>query len=324
MMSCHVDSKLEIPLSRFLTEIALLVLATLLLSALITPWVFYGLHSIVADFPWPFSRVFDRVAMGVALGIILLRRRYLRLDGLRGQIQPYLSFADLRPAGIQSFSIGCLLSLGSCLLLLPFIVQSGDLTWQQMSTQSLVLKFLKALPVGILVSCIEETFFRFVLFAMLRKSLPFLIAAGGSSLLYATVHFIQPVKSWAPSHFDPFSGLTYLSVIFTRYGEAGILEAGFGLFLVGIVLCLVVERTQSLIPSIGLHTGWVIAMKVIAIITTAQAGFSYPIGAGRRYFILTYAISWLAVCLVGLLAVSIFSRRSIHQIVEDDQYVEDM
>lgn len=291
-------------LGKFLYNLILLIIFTLLISALITPKIFFTILKLVPDVTWPFSRVFDRVAMVVALLLIILFRNRFQLTTLLRDVSPYL-----KGHKFLTITKGLLLSFLVSLLMVILLVNFGTLNFSAITIGEFFVVLAKAIPAALIISIIEEVFFRFFLFYSLRRYLSFLSAAVFSSILYSILHFIQPVKTFQP---DPnnlyFTGLDYLFALVERYTLPGILEAGFGLFLVGICLCLIVERTNSLLPAIGLHSGWVVAIKVIGKITEAPIGFEYPAGAGRRYFLLTEYLGWLGIIIVGVLAIFIFRK----------------
>jgi len=82
------------------------------------------------------------------------------------------------------------------------------------------------------ISFFEETFFRGIIFQSLRTSLGLIAATIISSLLFSLTHLINL------SHQS--LGLTILQLIFT--------------FVLGLLLCGLVVRTQSLWWPIGIHT----------------------------------------------------------------------
>jgi membrane protease YdiL (CAAX protease family) len=299
---------------RLIRELVILIVGTLVLSALVTPSLYVGLDTALGGLPWPYSRVFDRVAMVAAVVILVLRRRHYELIHYRSQFISMVEAPRLKPI-VLGFCLSFFLSLAA----LPFLVQQGTLVWSDHSTGALAWRFTKTLPAALLISLIEETFFRFFLFLSLRRYLPFIFAAGASSLLYAVVHFIQPEKSWAFSELEISTGFSYLALLLERFTYDGFLSAAFGLFMIGILLCMTVERSRSLLPALGLHAGWVATTKVIGRLVGAAPGFSYPPGAGRRYYLLTEEVSWIAIVIVGLVAYFIFTSRKSSLSDEQEQ-----
>ncbi|MCI5065966.1 CPBP family glutamic-type intramembrane protease [bacterium] len=285
-------------------ELVLLIGGTLFLSALVSPALYEVIGALFSEDPWPYSRVFDRVAMVVAAGMLWWRRKEYQLHRYRASFERFLT-----PPWVKPVIIGFFLSFCCSLAVLPLLVQGGTLVWSSHSSGEILWRFGKSIPAALLISLIEESFFRFFLFLSLRRYLPFLAAAALSSGLYAVVHFIQPVKSWGFSSLELTTGFQYLGLLLERFSYPGFLEAAFGLFLVGMVLCFTVERSRSLLPAIGLHAGWVTTTKVIGRLVGAAPGFEYPTGSGRRYYLLTDEFSWVAVILVGILSFILFRPR---------------
>ena len=274
-------------------RIIALIFATLFISALVTPSIYVFLEWIYQREIWPYSRVFDRVAMLVVFLLIYRFRSFFYLRGLWADAKPYLSQQKF-----LLIALGAFISFSTSFALISLIVSGETLEWSSVSREVMAWKFAKAVPAALLISFIEELFFRFFLFLTFRKKMSFLPAAALSSIIYSFVHFIQPVKSWKLDDNTLMSGFEYLVVIFERYALPGIIPASIGLFLVGITLCYMVEKTSSLLPSIGLHAGWVYIMKIILTLTVAAEGFVYPQGSGRRYYLLTHEITWVSVVLV--------------------------
>lgn len=291
---------------RLCRELAILIFGTLILSSLVAPSLYVGLKSFYPELPWPYSRVFDRVAMVVAVAVFVLRRKHYNIAEYKNDFREYRRYGERN--SLIPLTLGFFLSLGLSMLALPFVVAEGDLQWSGHGAGDILFRFAKSIPAALLISIIEETFFRFFLFLSLRRFLPFFGAAVLSSLLYAVVHFIQPVKSWEFTELGISTGFSYLGLLLERFTQDGLLEAALGLFLIGLVLCFTVERTRSILPAIGLHAGWVTTTKVIGRLVDASAGFEYPAGAGRRYFLLTEEVTWLAIVLVGVISYFVFTK----------------
>lgn len=286
---------------KLLYELTLLIVGTLLISAVITPSLYVWIRSLWPELPWPYSRVFDRVIMVVAVALFILRRKHFQVRQYKAQISLHLAKPRLIPV-ITGFLITFLLSLS----VVPLLVAGGTLQWSEHSFGQVALRLLKVIPAALLISIIEEVFFRFFLFRSLRQYLSFGIAAMLASTFYSVVHFIQPVKTWEFTTLEFSTGFTYLGLLIGRLSEPGFLAAAFGLFLVGMVLCATIERTRSLLPVIGLHAGWVATVKVVGKLCDAAPGFQYPVGAGRRYYLLTEEYSWFAIVLVWLATFVLF------------------
>jgi hypothetical protein len=103
-------------------------------------------------------------------------------------------------------------------------------------------------------------------------------------------------------------GFEYLAAVFDRLLLPGVLPAFFGLFLVGVVLCIVIWRTRSLLLCLGLHAGWVIAIKLASFSTVKTANFAYAEGVGRRYFLVAEPLAWVSIVLVGVIVLWGFTK----------------
>ena len=121
--------------------------------------------------------------------------------------------------------------------------------------------------VGILIGAwiaamLEEIVFRGLLFRLLRCRSRLFFAVLWSSILFSLVHFMRPEPIVGIAHPHWYSGLTLVPFMF-RWVHATFhyFPIMLTLFLMGVTLCLVVERYQSLWAAIGLHAGWIVAMR---------------------------------------------------------------
>ena len=239
--------------------------------------------------------------MLAAAGLVYLLRRNFDCSLVRGYFTR--QGAKLKA---QRVVFGFLAS-GLCVaLLLPWLVGSGKLVWSDESLGYFLQKALvKAIPAALVVSVLEEIVFRGLIFDALKKKVAVGMAAIFTSMLYASVHFIAPVKSFQYEYFDVWAGFEYLAAIFGRFLSGGLYPAMFGLFMVGLVLCYVMQRTGSLFLCIGLHTGWAAGFKIVKHVAVIPESAAVEAGLGQRYFLLAEPLSWLSVVLV--LAVMVVS-----------------
>ena len=217
-------------------------LAVSLLGALIAPWAFGLIHP-----HWPlipFRRVFDRVLLVVAVaGLWPL----LRAAGIRSL--PALGYAHT-PAWWRHILIG--FGVGLVSLGLGAVLRQQFAGWKTNYAGNLAT----ALAVGI----IEETFFRGGVFGALRRGWPLWLAVGVSSGIYAVLHFCKPTD---PPSVNWLTGLTHLGHVFQNFGVQVNWFGLVTLLLAGVVLALVYAWTNALYFSIGLHAGWVFALKTV-------------------------------------------------------------
>lgn len=281
--------------------IFLIFLLSIVFGALVTPVVYSALLAWNPALPWPFSRVFDRVAMLGALLFCIAYRRRFDWGELRA------AFAD-RPVGVRVRHLagGLVLTALVSLCVLPLVVGTGELEWRDRTFEFFVIKVLRTLPAALLISVLEESFFRVLVFRRLLDSGRVLPAMVICSLFYAVVHFIAPVKSFAFTGFSFFIGFEYLGSVIQRMVMPESAAPFLGLFLVGMVLSHVMLKTRSLYLCIGLHAGWVLAVKMALHATQLAPGFQFASPFEQRYFLVSQPFGWVAVGLVWLVLVAIF------------------
>lgn len=281
----------------------ILTVGTLFLSALLTPAVYSGLVYLAGEFPWPFSRVFDRVAMIAAAILLFAYRKEFNLSELKKYFarRPVLQI-------VRDLGIGFLLSLVPALVALTFVVGGGELVWAEKAGAALLRRLPSVLFTAVVVSAIEEPFFRVILFNKLKSRLKPLAAAALCSIIYAFVHFIAPVKDFAYTEFSWTAGFSYLGAVAERLLLPGIPPAMFGLFCVGMILCFVITKTRSVFLCIGMHAGWVAALKGGLFTTTEVPGFRFASGIGRRYFLVAEPHAWASFLVIGLVLIVLLPR----------------
>jgi len=216
-------------------------LAVILLGALLSPWLFW-----LTQAHWPFHRIFDRTLLIVALAGLW---PMLRAAGIRSL--PELGYARTPGWWRQAASglaVG-VVSLGLCAVLLRQVAN-----WKT----NYVGNLASALAVGI----IEETFFRGGIFGALRRGWPVWCAVAMSSIIYAVLHFCKPPDLDQVS-VNWLTGFAHLGLIFQSFGAQVSWTGLVTLILAGTVLALTFEWTKAVYFSIGLHTGWVFALKTV-------------------------------------------------------------
>ena len=158
----------------------------------------------------------------------------------------------------------------------------------------LLRALLSGLVAGLAVGLIEETFFRGLLHTGMRRSLAFWPTATITSLLYAAVHFMKP-EALDGAGLNPASALDAVATGLGRIGEfAPIADSFITLFVAGIFLSMVRERTGNIVWAIAIHAGWVMVIKLTKYLT--DSGPSVWIG---DYDNIT---GWLATLWLGLIA----------------------
>jgi membrane protease YdiL (CAAX protease family) len=153
---------------------------------------------------------------------------------------------------------------------------------------------LSAVATAAVVATLEEILFRGGVFGGLRRLLPWKVALGISSAVYALVHFLQRSELTGPVRWN--SGLALLPQILAGFADWHQLVPGFfNLTLAGILLGLAYQRTGNLYFSIGLHAGWIFWLKIYGTFTAAATpGGSWFWGTGKMID------GWLALVVLSL------------------------
>lgn len=248
-------------------KIVLYLVLTILLGALLAPWLFWAGKAIVRAGWWaegpvplaylhgaldrsPFPRYFNRALMIVAfLGIIPLIRS-MKFRGWRDlQIQKN-PCAILDVAAGFLLAGGLLLFMGASFLYMSLFVPEDEIQW------GIIPKLMAtAAAVGLL----EELFFRGAMLGVCLRRM----AAGWAVLLtsavYALVHFLKPPRlNLTEAEVGWATGFDMLGLIFGRFFDWQTVTAEFlTLVVLGVVLAVVRLRTRSLWLAVGLHAGWV-------------------------------------------------------------------
>jgi membrane protease YdiL (CAAX protease family) len=159
-------------------------------------------------------------------------------------------------------------------------------------------KALTALIGGLLIGLLEETFFRGALFTALRRRNGLRSAVLWSALLYALLHFMKPaaLPEGVPLDWNATWGM--FMHVFVGLFQWRHLDSLTALFLVGVFLALVRERTGHIGWCIGLHAGWVFVIQVSRRLTDGDDGAMLAFLAGDYDGV----IGWLAAAWIGLLA----------------------
>ena len=116
---------------------------------------------------------------------------------------------------------------------------------------------LKAVVAATGASLLEEILFRGYLRVKLTGAL--------SAFLYAIVHFFRPVAGSDPSWsgYHPFEGFQRFPIMIESFRDPRLLTLGvLSLFLIGMALNRLAERTGTLWAGIGLHSGLVFTVEL--------------------------------------------------------------
>lgn len=257
---------------------AIWVVSSLLLAALIAPWLYQGGKSLAAaatagNLPglleWlgaacaraKFGRFYDRALLLSALVLLpfLFRRiRHLRSAGVTAGCRPRLSAG----AGVLQVLAACLIS-GGMLWVLGGLLQASGAYVPKPDAPSFGRLLSKVVVPGVAASLLEECLFRGLLLGLWLKYAKPAAACVGTSLLFAFLHFLHPPDGTVianPAH--PLAGFELLGKILYHFTDPLFFVTDFAtLLVVGLILAWARVRTGALWFSIGLHAGWIMALK---------------------------------------------------------------
>ena len=129
-----------------------------------------------------------------------------------------------------------------------------------------ITHWINTLLAALLVGIIEETIFRGMLFSLLKRDMDWRIAAIISAVIFSSVHFIDQRPSVTEISWT--SGFTAFPEFIHDFANDPFWIAHFAnLVLAGFILAAVTQRTGSLYCAIGIHAGWIIAIKTNGFLT---------------------------------------------------------
>ena len=259
--------------------VLLWVAASLLLAAIIVPWLYQGGRAVAGMSAmqaagglagWlghacaraDFGRYFNRSLLLAALLLLPLLFRRLRRVRRTEVTVPGLGIMDQWPQGLLLWTMGVVAAGGVVWALGMILAQVG--TFQAIPVQPSMGQLVNQVAISAIgVAVVEEWLFRGLLLGLwLRVSRP-AVACIGTSLVFAVVHFLTPPTGYAIANPAAVgAGFGWLWGILQHFTDPGFIAADFlTLFGIGLVLASARLRTGHLWLSIGLHCGWVVAFK---------------------------------------------------------------
>lgn len=297
-------------------KVAVFVVGTILLGALLAPPLFWG-GKLLVELGWikdvplldsihdsmeraRFSRYFNRAILAGALLMLFPTLKWLGTrSGEKQSLRERLQVRQNQRWWIHLL-VGLFLAAIPLFLLAWFYLEKE---WYQPreSDKAFAGILLGALGTGLAVGLLEEFVFRGALtsiFSSLLKPWPLLLSV---AVFFALVHFLKPPAGHQFGEVTAFSGFVMLGLIFSQFGDWYFLAAEFAvLFAIGLVLGYTRLKTSSLWLGIGLHAGWVFGVKTLGPLTIRNfepAAMMPWLGGNLRVGL----ASCLVVCLTGLI-----------------------
>jgi LPXTG-motif cell wall-anchored protein len=291
-------------------HLILFLLFVLAVTSLLTPWFAASADWIATTEPfllserYAFSKIFNRTFMISGILLFFLCRRFLGIGRPAD-----LGLTSLK-GGRRDLATGWLLAIGSMAALGAVMAQFDVFTpFFRLSLAESIRRCTSALSAGVFAGFLEEVFFRGILFKGLYAQGP-VRAYLGANLFYSALHFVKPGKDYFMEAFDPWAGLRHLAFTFTPFLDPlALLPGFFGLFLIGVVLSFAFVRTGNLYLAIGLHAGWVFALKTFRIFGDfKREDLDWMFGAAEPK-IVSGVFTWVGIALVALAVYWITRRR---------------
>lgn len=252
--------------------------------------------------PWAFHRVASRVAMLVLIAELVWLCRHLNLTRKRdfGYGLPWRRFLKVSfvwgVIGMASAGVGAWILLSTHLR-----VVSPDFTPTGLNIARV---FVIGLMSGISVALLEETVMRGAMHtAIERESGPW-IAALLTAPLFAVLHFFAKTRI-APEDVGWGSGFDLLVRSFSPLSHPSLVFDSFLAWLVvGLILSLTRILTGNIAVAIGLHAGWVVALRMLQEATTSGEAARDSFWVGRFDGLLGYWLLPWGACIAAALWLS--------------------
>ena len=255
------------------------VLVVVVLGALLAPPLYAAaqwgiamgfLPSALAAFAFP--KYVTRAMLIVAVALIWPFVRWL---GVRSTAELGLR-ANVHRA--RDFGLGAVLGIAGLFVAAVVMLAAGR---AEPRSPLPVLRLFEALGTAITVALLEEWLFRGVLFGLARRTSPWPRALVVISLVFAVLHFVRaPPQLPVIDTVHWYSGLVLVPAHLWQFGEPTLLVGSLPTyFLVGAALAYATAKTSSLALAIGLHSGWVFALRGFAFLTRRVGEPSLWLGA---------------------------------------------
>ncbi|MDP1774360.1 MAG: type II CAAX endopeptidase family protein [Methylobacter sp.] len=165
----------------------------------------------------------------------------------------------------------------------------------------IVKKTTLSLLLALLIAVFEESVFRGVLLAGLKKNMPVIAAVLISSTYYAALHFLNSKTEISQQDFNLFSGFILVGEAFANVLNPKNASAFLSLLVVGIFLAVL--RTQvkeSLGLCIGCHAGWVWQIKMNGTLFNPDLNSEYLyLVSSYNHVVGPLVTVWLSLTIIG-------------------------
>jgi len=243
----------------------ILLCGCMLVTCILTPWIYLGVQAAAQtwDTVWlwktlakyPFHRYFNRVfQISIVLGVwpLLKSSGFFSLEALG--LKASRPFSPLA-IGIIS-SIVCLASYAL------FCEWMGWYSLKDQLSKPASVLFLKIGTTALLVSVMEELFFRGYLYKISRKELGHTLAVFFNITFFAVIHYMKPKTPHAFTVIDWSSGFRMFGFAFEQFAHFPEIMGGIlVLMALAWICCWTVDRTGNIYLAIGIHIGAIVVVQ---------------------------------------------------------------
>ncbi|MDP8262291.1 MAG: CPBP family intramembrane metalloprotease [Candidatus Ancaeobacter aquaticus] len=293
--------------------------AVLFISAIITPFIHAGIELILDLFPslyslseFDYDRVMSRIMLVIAVILFVVYRKRLFSPDIWSRWFPK------NVHGKRDFFVGVVIAALSLIVLIALTLAIGfrKIDISSFTYIKCIKVFVQAIMSALVVSLIEEVFFRgFVLQTLLNDMKKF-FAVLVTSFFYAIVHFTKIEDHPHFEFMDMLSGFKSLLLMVEPLSHpAQFVPECIGLFFVGIILAYCALWTRSLYLSIGLHVGWIFILKIDGLFVTVNQGWNYKF-YGTDKMVDGY-LSWIILGVVFIVVTLVYMPRKKKEIPLD-------
>jgi membrane protease YdiL (CAAX protease family) len=200
----------------------------------------------------------------------------------------------------QGFGIGLVTLMPIFIILYVLGVNVAD-TSQPWTVGFMAEKMIMSLLLALLIGVVEESVFRGMLLAGLKKNMPVIAAILISSAYFAALHFLDSKTEIPRQQLNVFSGFILLGEAIENVLNPKNASAFFSLLMVGAFLAVL--RTQikeSLGLCIGCHAGWVWQIKVSGSLFNTDYSSEYLYLVSSYNFVVGPLVTgWLLLAVAG-------------------------
>jgi len=254
-------------------------LGVLTLAALILGCIAYPAYlGVSALHVWPFHRVYGRLAMLVV--VALLVGLFRRLD-IRSKLD--FGYGLPRARFLRETLLWCAIGVATAALGAGFMLAAGLRAPDPRFSPTLpaVLRvILNGVASGFAVAFFEETLARGGMHTAIARESGIWAASLVTAFLFAFLHFFAKAAI-PPDEVAWRSGFDVLVRSFAALGRPGfVIDSFLAYFAIALILSMTRVLTGNIAVAIGLHSGWVIVLRIMQQCTVRTVDATYGVWLG--------------------------------------------